>query len=203
MADAKKKRSGGIIPKPRSGLTDLRQRFVEQYLINPNATEAYKKAGGKATGHSAESVASRMLRNVEVSAAIARAQDARAERVQVNQDYVLRNLVEIVERSMQRAPVMVREGRQLVQATDEDGRHIWTFNGKVAVAALSWVGKHLKMFTNKIEVDGDELDATLAREFARVTGSSQAPTGEGPPTDANRGSDGIRPGSPGEGPPAP
>lgn len=55
-------------------LNERQRLFVLNYLANGfNATQAYKDAGYQARGHAAESAASRLLRNVEVSAAISEA----------------------------------------------------------------------------------------------------------------------------------
>lgn len=62
-----------------SKLTPKQEAFVREYLIDLNATAAYKRAGYKATGNAAEAAASRMLRGVKVAAAIMAAKQERAE----------------------------------------------------------------------------------------------------------------------------
>ena len=59
-------------------LTFKRARFVEEYLIDSNATQAAIRAGY--SPHTAESQGCRLLRNVKVSAAVAEAQDRQAAR---------------------------------------------------------------------------------------------------------------------------
>lgn len=88
-------------------LTPKQQRFVEEYLIDLNATQAAIRAGY--SKHTARSVGSENLTKPDIAAAIAEGQQEVAERVDVSQDYVLRNLIEIVERCMERAPVMVHK----------------------------------------------------------------------------------------------
>lgn len=73
-------------------LRGKQQRFVEEYLIDLNATAAYQRAGYKARGNAAEANASRLLRNAKVAAAIQAAMAQRGERVQVNQDRVLQEI---------------------------------------------------------------------------------------------------------------
>lgn len=53
-----------------STLSARHQRFVAEYLIDQNATAAYKRAGYTATGNSAEVNACRLLRDPKVAAAI-------------------------------------------------------------------------------------------------------------------------------------
>lgn len=68
-------------------------RFVEEYLKDLNATHAAIRA--EYSEKTAESQASRLLRNVKVLKAIQEAQSKRVERTQVDADYVLNRLVEI------------------------------------------------------------------------------------------------------------
>jgi phage terminase small subunit len=51
-------------------LNDRQAAFVREYLRCGNATEAYQRAGYKASGHAAEVNASRLLRNAEVFQAV-------------------------------------------------------------------------------------------------------------------------------------
>jgi phage terminase small subunit len=74
-------------------LTDRQQRFVEEYLVDLNATAAYKRAGYKAQGRSAENAASRLLGNVGVREAIAAAQAKRSEKVELTQQWVVERLI--------------------------------------------------------------------------------------------------------------
>jgi phage terminase small subunit len=55
-------------------LTPKEARFVQQYLLHLNATDAYQAAGFKATGHSARVQASKLLQKPRVAAAIAAGQ---------------------------------------------------------------------------------------------------------------------------------
>lgn len=76
-------------------LTAKQARFVEEYLASSdlNATEAYKRAGYKATGNAAEVEAHRLLRNPKVAEKIEAAREERAKRTQVGADDVIRQLV--------------------------------------------------------------------------------------------------------------
>ncbi|WP_218966792.1 terminase small subunit [Snodgrassella alvi] len=76
-----------------SGLTDKQQRFVEEYLIDFNATQAAIRAGY--SQKTAGSVGHENLRKPEIVAALNKAKQARCERTQIDADYVLSRLVEI------------------------------------------------------------------------------------------------------------
>ena len=73
-------------------LSPMQERFVQEYLVDCNATAAYKRAGYKGQGNVAEVNAHRLLRQAKVAAAVQAAQDARAQRLQLTQDAVLHEL---------------------------------------------------------------------------------------------------------------
>lgn len=147
-------------------LSPKQAAFVREYLIDLNATQAAIRAGySKKT---AQEQGSRLLSNAIVRAEIDRLQEERQERVQISADYVVANLGEIVERCMQRAPVMVRAGRKMVQLIDQEGRHVWEFNANGANKALELLGRHLGMFKDKVEISGaselaDAIEAARRR----------------------------------------
>lgn len=64
-------------------------RFVEEYLVDFNATAAYVRAGYAARGHAAEVAASRLLRNAEVQKAITAGRAALSARTEITQEMVL------------------------------------------------------------------------------------------------------------------
>ena len=75
-----------------SDLTPKQRRFVDEYMIDLNATQAAIRAGY--SERSAASQGERLLRNDEIAAAVAEAQKDRAERTEVTQDRVLAMLEE-------------------------------------------------------------------------------------------------------------
>lgn len=136
-----------------TNLTPKQAAFVAEYLVDLNATQAAIRAGySEATAHS---IGHENLSKPEIADAIAAAQLARSERTRVTQDYVLENTREVLERCMQRAPVMVRRGRVLVQATDEDDNHVWQFDARGAMGALTLLAKHVGGFVDRHVHAGD------------------------------------------------
>lgn len=144
-------------------LTDRQQAFVKEYLIDLNATQAYIRAGYNVKDSKvAESKASRLVSNGKVSRAIEAEIAARSKRTEITADWVLTNLKEIAERCMQKKPVMVwdRSEKCMVQA-EEDGEGVWTFDSTGANRATELAGKHLGMFTDKLNIgnaDGTNLE---------------------------------------------
>ena len=131
-------------------LTPKQARFVEEYLIDLNASAAYLRAGYKCSEDAARRAASRLLTNVDVSQAIQNARKKRTARIEITQDYVISNLREVVERCMQRAPVVNRRGEQIY---DEDGNALWAFDAKNANRALELLGKHVGAFEDRHRID--------------------------------------------------
>lgn len=124
-------------------------RFAKEYLVDLNATQAAIRAGySKKTAYSA---GGRLLKNVEVQQLIAKGREKVEEKAEISAAYVLNNLKEVAERCMQRAPVMVRQGREMVQLQDEEGRDVWQFDSAGANRSLELLGKHLVLFTDKVD----------------------------------------------------
>lgn len=76
-------------------LTPKQQRFVDEYLIDLNATAAYKRAGYDAKGNAAEAAASRLLRNVKVFSAVEAGKNRRSKRTEITADRVLKELARL------------------------------------------------------------------------------------------------------------
>lgn len=160
-------------------LTDKQKEFVRQYLVDLNATQAAIRAGY--SERTASRIGPQLLGKNCVREAIEKAQAKRARRVEVTQDYVLSNLVEVVERTMQRAPVLDRKGEQV---TDEEGRAVWTFDAKGANRALELLGKHLGIFTDKIRAevsgpDGGPMASEIVVRFVEPDGEQSGEAGNG------------------------
>lgn len=134
-----------------AGLTRKQQRFVVEYLTDLNATQAAIRSGY--APKNADVTGPRLLGNVGVAQAIASATQAHESAIEITQDYVLSNVKEILERCMQRAPVMVKVGKDWVQETDNDGKNVWTFDAMGAVKAVTLLGKHRGMFSDKLQID--------------------------------------------------
>lgn len=76
-------------------LTPKQSAFVREYLIDLNATAAYKRAGYIAKGNAAEVNATRLLRNAQVQAEIQVAMNQRSERIEITADRVLKEIARL------------------------------------------------------------------------------------------------------------
>lgn len=74
----------------RPDLTPKQQRFVDEYLVDLNASAAARRAGYAAKR--ADAMGHENLRKPDIAAAIQAAMQARAKRTQIDADWVLRRL---------------------------------------------------------------------------------------------------------------
>lgn len=132
----------GIKPQ----LTPKQGRFVAEYLIDLNATAAYKRAGYKGQGKSAENAASFLLGNVGVAKSIQEAIDKRSDDLEIDAKYVLTTIKNTIERCSQAVQVRTADG--------ETGEY--KFDSTAVLKGAELLGRHLKMFTDKIEATGKD-----------------------------------------------
>lgn len=136
-----------------AGLTAKQELFVQEYLIDLNATQAAIRAGY--SEKTAGQQGFELLKKPEIQSGINAAQQARAERTQINADYVLRTIHETVERCKQAAPVLDKQGKPvLVENGDGELVAAYTFEPQAVLKGAELLGKHLKMFTDKVEHSG-------------------------------------------------
>lgn len=146
-------------------LTPKQEAFVREYLIDLNGTQSAIRAGYSA--RTAAVQAADLLTKPNIARAVQSGMDARAERTGITADYVLRGIREVAERCMQRAPVMVGRADAREQMIDDEGQHVWSFEAAGANKAFELLGKHLKLFTDKIE---GGVTITLSDESAKWLG---------------------------------
>lgn len=145
-------------------LTAKQERFVAEYLLSLNATDAARKAG---YAH-ATTQGPRLLENVGVAEAIASAQDERAERVKVDQDYVLASIVDTMERCKQAEPVIDRKGNPvMVETPSGEMVPAYTFNAMGVFKGAELLAKHLGMFIERVEHSGG-FNLTVSPEDAEL-----------------------------------
>lgn len=74
-------------------LTDKQRRFVDEYLLDLNATQAAIRAGY--SKKSAGQIGEQNLKKLEIAQAIEEAKAARSQRTEITQDMVLRELAKL------------------------------------------------------------------------------------------------------------
>jgi len=147
-------------------MTDKQESFCREYLIDLNATQAAIRAGySKDTAYS---IGCENLTKPEIRTRIAEMMDDRSKRTLVDADFVVQNLIEISQRCLQKVPVMIWDHttKSMVQKQDEAGNDVWEFDSQGANRALELLGKHLKMYTDKVE-DSGKKEVTINVKYQK------------------------------------
>lgn len=150
MSDVKEKSTSKGVVK----LTDKQKRFIEEYLVDLNATQAAIRAGY--SEKTAYSIGEENLKKPEIKRAIEEAQLNRSSRVQITQDDVIRMLIENIEKSSGTKQVVITQTRK-----SEDGEFVgddvaqFVYEPSSVNKALELLGKHLGMFKDKVELTGE------------------------------------------------
>jgi phage terminase small subunit len=147
-------------------LTPKQKRFVDEYLVDLNSTQAAIRS--KYSEKTAYSIGHEILKKPEVQQAIEAGQLQVEVRTGVTVDFVIQNLVTVVNRCMQAERVIGRDGE-------------WTgdyrFNAAGATRALELLGRHLGMFLDRVKIDGPDpavgslplsLQQMLDEEYGRL-----------------------------------
>lgn len=134
-------------------MTPKQQRFVEEYLVDLNATQAAIRAGY--SEKTAGAIGGENLEKPEIAAAIQTEMDKRSSRTEITADYVLQSIVSTMERCKQAEPVFNRKGDPVeVETPDGSMARAYTFNAAGVLKGAELLGKHLKLFTDKVEHSG-------------------------------------------------
>lgn len=158
-------------------LTLKQQRFVEEYLIDLNATQAAIRAGYSVK--TAKEIGCENLSKPNISSEIAKAMAERSKRTGVTADRVIEELAKIGFINISDV-VNLRTGKILTEAQKEDlaciqsikiketefgeDREVKFYDKK---SALELLGKHLGLFTDRIDInanmDTKKLDDVISQ----------------------------------------
>ncbi|KWC78892.1 terminase small subunit [Burkholderia cepacia] len=177
-----------------SKLNAKQRVFVNEYIVDLNATAAARRAGY--SERTARQQGNRLLTNADVQAAIASAMKARGERTKVTSDRVLQRMVEIDEMDvldimnddMSLKPVSVwpKVWRQYLSGFDlaelfegnGDAREMVGILKKIKwpdkLKNLEMLGRHFGMFNDKVRLQGDK-NAPLTVVIKDLTGRKPLP----------------------------
>ena len=158
-------------------LTEKQKIFADEYLIDLNATRAYKAAYPKVVkDETAAQAGSRMLRNVKVAEYIRERMREREKRTEITQDRVLQELarlgffdirklfddsgkpLDITDLDNETAACIAGlEVMDVYEGTGDDRKfvgYVKKYKLSDKIKALELLGRHLGMFKYKMEVLG-------------------------------------------------
>ena len=158
-------------------LTDKQQAFVDEYLVDMNATQAALRAGY--SPRTARQTGAENLTKPVIQSALQKAMDARSKRTRINADRVLEEIAKIgflnvqdlfteddLLKGIAALPDDIAACVQSVEVVkkpsdekDEDGNQQYDHVHKIRMydklKALEMLGRHLVLFSNKVVHDGE------------------------------------------------
>ena len=170
-------------------MTKKQKIFSDEYLIDLNATRAYRVAYPSVKkDETAAAAAARMLRNVKVAEYIQRRMQERQKRTEITQDRVLEELAAIAfARTTDYAEikdecVKIKDTSDLTElqikaiAGIKEGKYGIELKLNDKEKALELLGRHLGMFKDKVEVSGmEEEKRKLENILLQLRGGGESP----------------------------
>lgn len=166
-------------------LTARQQRFVDEYLVDLNATQAAIRAGY--SKETAGAIGHENLTKPEIAEAIRLGQEERAKRVQITQDRVLQELARIAFFDPRKlftkdgSPIDIQDldedvaavlaGLDIVVERTEEGRNGYSSVRKYKLTnklgAIEAAMRHLGMFKDNLELKGG-ITVTISQDDASL-----------------------------------
>ncbi|WAW11236.1 terminase small subunit [Oxalobacter vibrioformis] len=141
-------------------MTPKQKRFVEEYLIDLNATQAAIRAGY--SEKTAGQIGEENLKKPEIANEIQRRTIERMKRTELSQDEVIEKLRDLVDICMGKKPIKVmtivknaREGT--ATSVEVEGA---MFEPAAANRALELLGRHMRMFIDKVDLTSSDGSLT-------------------------------------------
>jgi len=134
-------------------LTPKQAAFVQEYLVDLNATQAAIRAGYSIK--TAQIIGFENLSKPIIAAAIEAAMKARCKRTELTQDLVINGIRDTIGRCNQSEAVCDASGKPVMVMTPGGAvAPAYRFEPMAVLRGWELLGKHLGMFTNRHEVTG-------------------------------------------------
>lgn len=142
-------------------MTDAQKRFCDEYLIDLNATRAYKVAYSRCKKDETANVnGSKLLRNTKVQEYISERMKKREKRTEITQDMVIKELVKIAFLDIRK---LYTENGQLKNVADIDSETVGAISSLETLEEYDGYGDNREKIgdTQKVKL----LDKTKALEL--------------------------------------
>lgn len=157
--------------RPAKKLTPKQQRFVDEYLVDLNATAAALRAGYSAK--TAYAIGGNLLSKIKVKAAIQKAMDERSVRTQIQADRVLEALANNIDFDPRKLfdaegnpkPVSALDDKTASalasvkmikrQSADDTPEYVYEFKAWDKTANIHLAMKHLGLLTERIQMQAN------------------------------------------------
>jgi len=154
--------------------------FVREYMVDRNGTAAYMRTRPKTDKRNATKRACELLSDKRVRKMIAEEEQKQIERTQITSDKILQELMLIARADLSLAfnddgtlkaihdiPLEIRRAISGIETIESMTGHKTLKTSKVKfwdkVAALGLLGKHLRLFQDKIELGGEGGGPVIVR----------------------------------------
>ena len=159
MSDVKGKSTSG------RGLTPKQEKFCQLYIELGNASEAYRQAynAKNMTTGAINTNAKKLLKDTPIALRIEELQQAHQQRHNLTIDNIIADLQEYRDICMGRKPLTITTVVKNAQegTAQSVNTECFVFEPTGANKALELLGKHLGMFTQKMEVSGSVVNQNI------------------------------------------
>ncbi len=139
-------------------LSEKQRRFVNEYLVDLNATKAAKRAGYSRA--SARSIGAENLTKPDIQEYLQSEFRKRSSRLQITQDLVIQGLIDNIERASQAVPVRNHKGEVFGE---------YRYQANAINKAYELLGKHLGMFTGRQSIPPEDVSINV--HFVKPNGT--------------------------------